>query len=88
MLTIHTTTVSQDRLLLLYAVMKGLTIAVGRVIEKEIRYYAVKKQKPAALLFPSLITGICKVFGVKIIVSDKRIKNEGALTAKTVKRIV
>lgn len=37
MSTTHTTTVSQDRLLLLYAIVKGLRIDAGKVIEREIR---------------------------------------------------
>lgn len=37
MSTTHTTTVSQDRLLLLYAIVKGLKIDAGKVIEREIR---------------------------------------------------
>lgn len=31
--TTHTTTVSQDRLLLLFAIVKALTINIGKVIE-------------------------------------------------------
>lgn len=37
MSTIHTTTASQDRLLLLYVIVKWLKIDVGKVIEREIR---------------------------------------------------
>lgn len=33
MLTTHTTTVSQHRLLLLFAIVKALTINIGKVIE-------------------------------------------------------
>lgn len=37
MSTTHTTTASQDRLLLLYVIVKGLKIDVGKVIERDIR---------------------------------------------------
>lgn len=37
MSTTHTTTMSHDRLLLLCAIVKGLKIDVGKVIEREIR---------------------------------------------------
>lgn len=39
------------------------------------------------MLFPSLITCIYEASGVKFVSSDKRIKNEGALTVRTVGRI-
>lgn len=84
----HTTIVSQYRLLLLYAIMKGLTIDIGKVIEQEVRYYATKKQKSTALLFPSLTTRICKASSVKFIESDKRVKNEEALVVRTMERII
>ena len=50
-------------------------IDVGKIIEKEIRDCAMKKQKSAALLFHSLITGICKASGVHFKDSNERIKN-------------
>lgn len=48
--------------------VKGWTIDVGKVIEQEIIDCATKKKKKksAAFLFPSLIIGIYKAFGVKI----------------------
>ena len=71
--TKHTTTVSHERLILLYAIFKGLPIDVGKIIEREIREYAKKKQKTATLVFPSLITSICLVSGVKISTNDESI---------------
>ena len=76
MLTTHTTIVLQERLILLYAIVKGLVIDVGKDIEREIRDYAMKKQKFVALLFLSLIRGICEASGVQFKDSDERIKNE------------
>lgn len=46
-----------------------------------------KKHKTASLLFLSLITSICLVSGVCGTAQDKHIKNEGALTARTIERI-
>ena len=85
--TAHTTTVSQDRLTLLYTIVKGLAIDVGKVTEKEIRECAIKKQKSTALLFPSLITGICEAFKVKFEASNERVKNKKFIIAKTVEMI-
>ena len=86
--TTHTTTISQDRLILLYAIVKGLAIDVGKIIKKEIREFTTREQKSAAFLFLSLIIGICEAFGVKFEASDERVKNKGAITARTVERIV
>ena len=85
--TTHTTTVSQERLVLLYVIVRGLPIGVGSIIEKEIRDCAVKNHKTAALLFPSLITSICVVSGVHLDARDDHIKNDGAFTARTIERV-
>ena len=84
--TTHRTTVSQDRRMLLYTIIKGLTADVGNIIEQEIKKCGTKKQKYVALLFPLLITCISEIFRVKFIVSDERINNEGALTGRTIER--
>ena len=70
--TTHTTTVSID---------------VGSIIEKEIRDCAMKNHKAAALLFPSLITSICVVSGVRLDAKDEHVKNDGALTTRTIEKI-
>lgn len=35
-----------------------------------------------------MITGIYEAFGVKFEVKDKRVKNDGAITTRTIERIV
>ena len=85
--TTHTTTVSQERLVLLYVIVRGLPIDVGSIIEKEIRDCAMKNHKAVALLFPSLITSICVVSEVHLDAKDEHVKNDGALTARTIERI-
>lgn len=85
--TTHTIIVSQERLVLLYAIVRGLPIGVGAIIEKEIRKCAMKEHKTIALLFFSLITNICLVSGVHTTAHDERLKNESALTTCTVERI-
>lgn len=86
--TTHIITVSQDRLILLNVIVNGLAIDVRKVIEKEIIKCAFKKQKTIALLFPSLITGIYEAFRVKFEAKDERVKNDGAIIARTVERLV
>ena len=60
---------------------------MGSIIATEIRDCAVKTHRTAALLFPSLITSICVVFGVRLDARDDYIRNDGAVTACTIKRV-
>ena len=60
---------------------------MDRIIENEIRDCAVKNHKVTSLLFPSLIISICVVSGVLLDAKDEHVKNDGALTARTIKRI-
>ena len=85
--TTHTTTVSQERLVLLYVIVRGLPIDVSGIIEKEIRDCAVKNHKTAALLFPLLITSICVVSGVRLDTKDEHVKNDGVFMARTIERV-
>ncbi|KAH9697093.1 hypothetical protein KPL71_023468 [Citrus sinensis] len=85
--TTYTTTVSQERLVLLYVIVQGLPIDVGSIIAKEIRDCAVKTYRTAALLFPSLVTSICVVSGVRLDPRDEHVKNDGAFTAHTIERV-
>lgn len=82
--TTHTTTVSQERLILVYVIVRGLPIDVVAIIEREIRDCTMKKHKTIALLFPSLLTSIYLVSGVHITEQDECIKTK---RARTVKRI-
>lgn len=86
--TTHTIIVFQARCILLYTIVNGLAIDVGKIIEKENQRVCNKEEKSTALLFPSLITGIYKASGVQFEASDERVKNKGAITARTVERIV
>ena len=47
----------------------------------------MKNHKAAALLFHSLITSICIVSRVHLDAKDEHVKNDGALTARTIERI-
>ena len=73
--------------MLLYAIVRGLSIDVGSIVAKEIRDCAVKNHKTVALLFLSLITSICVVSDVRLNAKDEHVKNDGALTARTIERI-
>lgn len=85
--TTQTTTVSQERLVLLYLLVRGLPIDVGTILEREIRECAMKQHKNTALLSPSLIMGICIVSGVRVTGKDELIRNTWALNARAIERI-
>ena len=63
----------------------GATIDVGVISKRQIKECAMKQHKTAALLFPSLITSLCLVSGVRATVQDEHIKNAGALNTRTIK---
>lgn len=60
--TTHDSSVSADRMLLLYAMFAGLKINVGKLIVDEI--YRCSMKKTGKLFFPSLITQLCLEAGV------------------------
>ena len=86
--TTYTTTVSQERLVFLYVIVRGLPTDVGSIIEKLIKDCATKNHKAVVLLFPSLITSICVVLRVCLDAKDEHVNNDDALTAHTIERIV
>lgn len=60
----------------------------AKSLKNKIRDCAIRKQKSVALVFPSLITGICEASWVKFEAGDERVKNVGAITTQTMERIV
>ena len=50
--TTHTTTVSHERLILLYAIIKGLPIDVGKIMEREISEFPMKNTRFPLCCFP------------------------------------
>ncbi|MFQ6640750.1 hypothetical protein Gotur_015268 [Gossypium turneri] len=53
----HSSTISMERMLLLYAILTEKSINVGKIILKEIHNCA--KKKAGSAYFPSLITSLC-----------------------------
>ncbi|KAK8578897.1 hypothetical protein V6N12_069241 [Hibiscus sabdariffa] len=60
--TTHTATTSLSRLQLLHSILNGRTIDVGKIIVDEA--YACLSRKSSPLLFPHLITALCRKKGV------------------------
>ena len=61
----HVSTVRQDRALLLYALVKGFELKVGKIIKESILDYAESKFS-RNIPHPSLITLLCIKGGVKV----------------------
>ncbi|MFQ6656258.1 hypothetical protein Gotur_026451 [Gossypium turneri] len=59
----HSSTISMERMLLLYAILTEKSINVGKIILKEIHDCA--KKKAVSAYFPSLITSLCLKAHVK-----------------------
>ncbi|KAL4283743.1 hypothetical protein GQ457_16G014410 [Hibiscus cannabinus] len=60
--TSHTATTSLNRLQLLHSILNGRSVDVGKIIVDEA--YACLKRKSSPLLFPHLITALCRKKGV------------------------
>ncbi|XP_073023626.1 uncharacterized protein [Primulina eburnea] len=61
--TEHTTTVIKERAILIFCIMTGKTIDLGRLLQNSIYDYACGNS-PSGLLHPSLITVLCQHVGV------------------------
>ncbi|MFQ6658777.1 hypothetical protein Gotur_027897 [Gossypium turneri] len=59
----HSSTISKERMLLLYAILTEKSINVGKIILKKIHNCA--KKKAESTYFPSLITSLCLKARVK-----------------------
>ncbi|PON59596.1 hypothetical protein PanWU01x14_158080 [Parasponia andersonii] len=83
--TTHGKTVSKDRMLLLYSMLTGKSINVGRMIHSEIRACAARKS--GALFFPSLITQLCRNARAPFLVNEEKLHITGEIDAIAVARI-
>ncbi|KOM41071.1 hypothetical protein LR48_Vigan04g126900 [Vigna angularis] len=62
----HVSDITVSRALLLYCVMKGMSINIGQVIANEIQVCANTMNNKAPLGHPSLVTHLCGLAGVNI----------------------
>ncbi|KOM57697.1 hypothetical protein LR48_Vigan11g073000 [Vigna angularis] len=62
----HVSNITVSRALLLYCVLRGLSINIGQVITNEIQVCANTMNSKAPLEHPSLITHLCELVGVNI----------------------
>ncbi|PON65869.1 hypothetical protein PanWU01x14_113580, partial [Parasponia andersonii] len=83
--TTHGKIVSKECVLLLYSMLTGKSINVGRIIHREI--CACAARKPGALFFPSLITRMCRNARAPYLVNEEKLHNTGEIDAIAVARI-
>ncbi|KOM43313.1 hypothetical protein LR48_Vigan05g091700 [Vigna angularis] len=62
----HVSNITVSRALLLYCVLRGMSINIGQVIANEIKVCANTMNNKAPLGHPSLITHLCDLAGVNI----------------------
>ncbi|MFQ6668359.1 hypothetical protein Gotur_034030, partial [Gossypium turneri] len=74
----HSSTISMERMLLLYAILTEKSNNVGKIILKEI--HNCTKKKAGSAYFPSLITSLCLKARVKTQANLKRRYVEGCIT--------
>ncbi|MFQ6658861.1 hypothetical protein Gotur_027954 [Gossypium turneri] len=82
----HSSTISIEQMLLLYAILTEKSINVGKVILKEIHDCA--KKKAGSAYFPSLITSLCLRAHVKTQANLKGQYVQGCITSHDLERLV
>ncbi|MFQ6666089.1 hypothetical protein Gotur_032584 [Gossypium turneri] len=82
----HSSTISMERMLLLYAILTEKSINVGKIILKEIHDCA--KKKTGSAYFPSLITSLCLRARVKTQANLKGQYVQGCITTHDLERLV
>ncbi|KAL4384058.1 hypothetical protein GQ457_15G018490 [Hibiscus cannabinus] len=80
--TTHTATSSLSRLQLLHSILNGRSIDVGKIIVDEA--YACLTRKSSPLLFPHLITALCRKKGVFESPEDLQKKGRLGITAENI----
>ena len=69
--SLHLSIVTQDKTILLYAIMQGIQFDVGRVIEQGI-IESTQGNCTGALIHPSLITKLCRTIEVPMHDSEEK----------------
>ncbi|MFQ6665344.1 hypothetical protein Gotur_032111, partial [Gossypium turneri] len=82
----HSSTISMERMLLLYGILTEKSINVGKIILKEIHDCA--KKKAGSAYFPSLITSLCLRARVKTQANLKGQYVQGCITSHDLERLV
>ncbi|KAK8275989.1 hypothetical protein V6Z12_D10G170900 [Gossypium hirsutum] len=82
----HSSIISMERMLLLYAILKKKSINVGKIILKDI--YDCSKKKVGIAYFPSLITSLCLRAHVKTQANLKGRYVQGCITNYDLERLV
>ncbi|KAL4378198.1 hypothetical protein GQ457_02G026830 [Hibiscus cannabinus] len=84
--TSHTATASLSRLQLLHSILNGRSIDVGKIIVDEA--YACLTRKSSPLLFPHLITALCRKKGVFESPEDLQKKGRLGITTENIRSLM
>ena len=68
--SLHITTMTRDKTILLYVIVQGIKFDVGHVIERGILEYT--QGRIEALIPPSLITQLCRIVEVPMLESEEK----------------
>ena len=79
----HVSTVRQDHLLLLYVLVKGFELDVGRIIKESILDYA-ESNFSGNIPHPALITLLCIKGGIKVVEDEEKSPKASHLTVNGV----
>ena len=71
--SLHLSTVTKDKTILLYAMTKGLQFDIGTVIELGL-IESTHGRCTSALIHPSLITELCRTAGVQMLDSEEQVQ--------------
>ncbi|MCQ7416365.1 hypothetical protein NP118_23445 [Salmonella enterica] len=83
--TTHDSTVSRERILLAFAILRSLSIDVGKIICNEIA--CCWKKKVGKLFFPNTITMLCRQAGVLVDESDMILFDKGIIDTPNLARL-
>ena len=75
----HVSTVRQDRTLLLYALVKGFELDLGKIVEDSILDYA-ENNFSGNIPYPALITLLCIKGGITVIEEEEKSMKTSPLT--------
>ena len=75
----HVSTVKQDRTLLLYSLVKGFELDLGKIIKESILDYA-KNNFSGNISHPALITLLCIKGGIKVAEAEEKSSKASPLT--------
>ena len=82
--SLHLSTVTKDQMILLYAMTKGFQFDIGTVIKWGL-IESTHGRCTSALIYPSLITELCRLAGVQMLDSEEQVQQRLPISLPRVK---